>query len=188
MGDWGGGGRYQQIPVWSPTRALRQFLVTSDIYFYLFIFSPNIKIIYSAYEWGWRVKIQSSPNLRDQKRKISPFSSQLLENQKLYNVSKNQPLKSIRRGNMRFPIFWTLKSAVPPLSPLQIELGSWILVCTFSKNPRCVFWGSQLFSLISPPHSLNKLFFWLFFLIFWVCSSHNSPSNWTRNLKLGMYI
>ena len=44
------------------------------------------------------VKIQLCPNLeekvlRGQKSKICPFSSQSTENQKLYNISKNQPPK-----------------------------------------------------------------------------------------------
>ena len=91
----------------------------SDIYFYFFkFFLPNIKMIHSAsywpkslqfgqsthfggglniYERGLTlVKIQLRLNLgkgvlTGQKRKIYPFLSQLIENQKLYNVSKNQP-------------------------------------------------------------------------------------------------
>ena len=50
------------------------------------------------------------------------FSSQSTENQKLYNISENQPPKSIRSEDMEIPPFRSRKSAAPPLSPLQIEL------------------------------------------------------------------
>ena len=67
-------------------------------------------------EWGWTwVKIQLCPNLREgmlrgRKRKIRPFLTQLIENQKLYNISKNQPPKSIRRGDMEIsPLFYLKK-------------------------------------------------------------------------------
>ena len=97
----------------------------SDIYLY-FIFLPNIKFIYSSWyrpksaqfgqlaqfhgglninECGWTgVKIQLFPSLgegvplRDQKQKICPFLSQLIENQKLYKISKNQPPKFRAKG------------------------------------------------------------------------------------------
>ena len=39
-------------------------------------------------------------------------------------------------------------SRIPP--PLQIEQGSWNLVCIFSKVPKCAFWRFQHFSLIEP--------------------------------------
>ena len=86
------------------------------LFIYLFIFFPNIKIIYSAwywpksvlfgqstqfggglniylYEWGsfW-VKIHSCPNLeegmlRDQKRKLCPFLNQSIINQIKKSIS-----------------------------------------------------------------------------------------------------
>ena len=41
-----------------------------------------------------------------QKRKICPFLNQSIENEKLYNISKNEPCKSIRRGDTRIsPLF-----------------------------------------------------------------------------------
>ena len=94
-----------------------------------------IKSLKSAF-WGsqrfW-VKIQLCPNLgegmlRSRKRKNFPFLSHSIENQKLYALYKNQPPKSIRRRDMGiFPPLWPFKTvlAVPPLSPLQIELRSW---------------------------------------------------------------
>ena len=48
--------------------------------------------------------------------KFGPFLSQSIENQKLYNISKNQSRKSMGEGEMK------IKSDVPPLSPLQIGL------------------------------------------------------------------
>ena len=56
-------------------------------------------------------KIQSCPDIREgvqkgQKRKNCFFSSQLIENLKLYSISKNQPSKFIGREGMRaFPLF-----------------------------------------------------------------------------------
>ena len=112
-------------------RPKKQFSTISDIY--LLIFFPNIKFIYSAWYWQkslqcgqsaqfdggldvhiWvRMKlVQNSvmPQLgggggvlRSQKRKIYPFLSQLMRNQKLYNISKNQPPKSIGRRDGDFP-------------------------------------------------------------------------------------
>ena len=66
--------------------------------------------------------------------------------------------------------FWPWKSAVPPPSHLQTELGKWNLVCTHRRSLRCVFWGSRLFSPISSSHSLTEEVFWSafhIFLIFW---------------------
>ena len=135
-GGWG--GRYQQNQYWGPRTSKCQFFAMSDIYFYS-IFSPNIKFIYTAwygpksvqscqstqfsggldiYEWGWTgVKIQLCSNLgegmlRGQKRKICPFLSQSTENQKLYNISKNQPIKSVRKEDMGFLLLFDLKKVL----------------------------------------------------------------------------
>ena len=137
----------------------------SDIYFFL----PNIKTIYSTWygpkslkfdrsaqfevgldiydlRWTW-VKIQLCPNLgkgmlTGLKRKIYPFFGQSIENKKLHNIIKNQSIKSIRKGDMEdFCPFWPWKMVVPPLSPLQIWLRRWNLVCIFSRSLRCAFWG-----------------------------------------------
>ena len=70
------------------------------------------------YQWEWAgVKIHLCPNLgegvlKDQKRKICPFFSQLIENQKLYNTSENQPPKSIMRGDMGFHPHFDLKKVL----------------------------------------------------------------------------
>ena len=114
-----GGGGDEQNPFWAIRRPLGRFLTLSDIYFYCYYvflnFFPNIKIIYSACYWPksllfsqsvqfdgglhvpiWTwVKTQSCPILdegvlRGKKRKICTFLCQSIENQKLYNISKNQ--------------------------------------------------------------------------------------------------
>ena len=43
---------------------------------------------------------------------IFSIHSQSIENQKLYNISKNQALKSIRRGDMGFPPFFDFKKVL----------------------------------------------------------------------------
>ena len=54
-----------------------------------------------------------------------PLFEPINRKSKLYNMSKNQPFKLIKKGDMRFPCIFDLKkSAVPPLSSLQLELGS----------------------------------------------------------------
>ena len=40
------------------------------------------------------------------------FFGQLIENLKLYNISKNQPTKSIRRGDMGLPPIFDLKKVL----------------------------------------------------------------------------
>ena len=112
----------------------------SDIYFYFF---PEhwihllclVQLGQSAqfggrldiYEWEWTgVKIQLYSNLeegvlKDQKPKICFFLSQSTENQKLYNISKNQPPKSIRRRDMGFPpIFDRKKVLLLPYLPSKL--------------------------------------------------------------------
>ena len=50
-----------------------------------------------------------------------PFFNQSIENQKLYNVSKNQPLMSIRRGDIGFlPFLTSKKSCSSIISPSNI--------------------------------------------------------------------
>ena len=59
------------------------------------------------------------------KTKICLFISQLIGNEMLFNILKNLLPKSIRRQDMRkFPPVRPQKSAVPPLSALQIGLES----------------------------------------------------------------
>ena len=73
-----------------------------------------------------------------QNAKFAFFSSQLIENQKLYIVSKNQPAKSIRSGDMGISLlFDLLKKAVLCIPPLQIVPASWNLVCTCSRCSKC---------------------------------------------------
>ena len=63
--------------------------------------------------WGFQllgIEIQLCPNvgegaLRAQKLKNCLFLNQSIENLKLYNISENQPLKLIKRGDMGFPPF-----------------------------------------------------------------------------------
>ena len=57
-----------------------------------------------------------------QKRKICLFLSQLMENQKLYNISENQSPKAIRRGDMGIPPFLISKKCCSALSSLHIGL------------------------------------------------------------------
>ena len=75
--------------------------------FYFFIFFRTLNSFTPLGISG--VKIQSSSNLqegvlRGQKCKNCSFFSQSIENQKLYNISKTQPPKSIRRGDMGFSL------------------------------------------------------------------------------------
>ena len=65
----------------------------------------------------FRVKIHLCPNLREgvlrsQKRKNFPFFSQSIESQKLYNILKNQPLKSITRADMRISFLFDIKKVL----------------------------------------------------------------------------
>ena len=70
----------------------------------------RIKYVWVEMSWG-----QNSPmsqfggggGAEGWKTKIYPFFSQSIKNQKLYNISKNQLPKSIRRGDMEFPPFLT---------------------------------------------------------------------------------
>ena len=118
--------------------------------------SPRCAFLRFSNFW---VKIQWCPNskkgvLRGQKSKICPFFDQSIENQKLYNISENQSPKSIRRGDMGFlPFLTSKKCCSSSISPFQIELASWNLVCIFSWCPRHTFWGSWLFIPISSSHS-----------------------------------
>ena len=83
------------------------------------------------------VKIQLCPTLgegvlRGQKRKTFSFLSQLIENQKLYSISKNQPFKSIRKGDMEISTFFDLKKkafSFPIFSPncaRKLKFGMYI--------------------------------------------------------------
>ena len=140
-------GEYQQNPFWVLRKPLRRFLTMSDIHFNFFF--PNTKIIYSApyrpkslqfgqlvqlgggldiYEWGWtRTKIQLCLNLgegvqRDQKQKNYPFSSEWIENQKLYNIFKNQLPKSMRWGDMGiYPLLDLKKVLFLPYLPSKLS-------------------------------------------------------------------
>ena len=74
--------------------------------------------------WGrgcWGVK----------KHKNCPFFNQSIQNQKLYNISKNKPPKSIRRGDMGFPLSLTSKKCCssrisPPNRARKLKLGMYI--------------------------------------------------------------
>ena len=46
------------------------------------------------------------------KTKNVTFFDQSIENQKLYNISKNQLLKFIQKGDMRFPPIFYLKKVL----------------------------------------------------------------------------
>ena len=64
------------------------------------------------------VKIQLCPNLgetvsRDRNCKKCSVLDQSIDDHELYNLSKNQPLKAIRSGDIKFSSFFTLKNAVP---------------------------------------------------------------------------
>ena len=54
--------------------------------------------------------------LRGQNRKICPFLSQSIKNQKLHYISKNQPSKSIRRGDVGFSLFLPQKCCSSSIS------------------------------------------------------------------------
>ena len=84
---------------------------------------------------------------------------------------KNQCPKSNRRGDMEIYLLFDLKKCC----------SSAILPPNWARKLIYLL-GSLLFSPISPPRSLKKCcFFWLFFLIFSVRSSHISPLNWALN-------
>ena len=78
-----------------------------------------------------------------------------------------------------------VKRSSPPLFLLQIKLKSWDLICEVSRSHTCVVWGVSTFR---NPHTALKVGFLSVFHIFWVCSSHNFPPNWARQLKLVMKI
>ena len=117
--------------------------------FFLIIFLPSTKINYTArykpkslqfgqldqfggrfgiYECGrlW-VKIQLCSNLREevlrgQKRKNCSFLSQSIENPQSYNMSKNQPSRSIRMGDMKSSsLFNPENSCSSPIIPSELS-------------------------------------------------------------------
>ena len=97
---------------------------------------------------------------RARNAKIILFSSQSIDNLKLYNISKNQPSRSVEGGGgMRFPLFDLEKRTLLPLSPLQIWLGGLNLVCRFQM---CFLMVSAL-QLLCAPFKLQKCSFLLFF-------------------------
>ena len=70
--------------------------------------------------WGsqlFGVRIQLCPNsaegvLRGQKLKNYPYLNQLIDNPKLYSISKNQLLRSIKKGDMGVPPIFDLKKVL----------------------------------------------------------------------------
>ena len=125
--------------------------------------------------WGFklfRFKIQVRPNLkkgvlRGQKHKICLFLIQLIENQKLYNIFKNQFSKSITRSDMGFfPLFELKKvlflSYLPSILSKEAEIRYVHLVGALE-----VPFGGLNFSV--PYHPLTapkKLFFGRVFSFF----------------------
>ena len=129
--------------------------------------------------------------LRGQKRKICPFLSQSTENQKLYNISKNQPTKSIRGGDMGFSPFLTLKKFCsspisPPNQARKLKLGMYI-----QQVPQMCLLGVSTFQPYFNPFQSQKSYFltdFFILIISRVCSPHNSPPNRGRKLKFVMYV
>ena len=81
--------------------------------------------------WG---KIQLRPNLgegvlRGQNHKTCPFPSQSIENKKLYNISKSQPPKWIRKEDMKISPFLTSKNCCSSL----ISPPNWARKLKFDK-------------------------------------------------------
>ena len=89
--------------------------------------------------------------LKGLNRKNYSFSSQLIDNLKLYMISKNQPTMSIKRGDMRVPPFLTLKNGCPSIiSPPNQAIRSWNLICRALDVP---FRNIDLLALLHPPSS-----------------------------------
>ena len=67
---------------------------------------------------------------------------------------------------------------------LQIKLGSWNLICTFSRDVGCVFYGFQLYILIAPSSQSWKCSFWMVFLSFEFISRIRLCKLWKVGEKL----
>ena len=76
--------------------------------------------------------------------KITLFLNQLIENQKLYNVLKNQPHKSIWRGDMEFlPPFDLKKVLFLPCLPSKLSEEVEIWYVHLLKGLDAPFEGSE---------------------------------------------
>ena len=124
--------------------------------------------------------------------KIFPFFSRLIENQNLYNISKNQPPKSIRRADEEISSRFDLKKVLflPYLpSKLDYEVEIWYIHLLGALD--APFGGLDFSAKFPPLAAPKKRFFWSGFfisIIFWVFSSHNSPPNCASKLKFVIYI
>ena len=153
----------------------------------------RIRYIWVGMTWGQNFVMPQfgGGGVERSKRKICPFFSLLIENQKLYNISKNQAPKSIRKGDMKFPLLFDLKKVLflPYLpSKLGWKVEIWYVHLVGAID---ALFGDIDFSASFQPFSAPKKYFLVKIfipIICWVCSSHNSPPNWARKLKTGMYI
>ena len=109
--------------------------------------------------------------------KFAPFSANWWKIKSCI-TSKNQPLKSIRREDMGFPLLFDLKKVLFYLEIRYVHVVG-ALDMPFEGGGR-----SRLISAILTPLSPKEVVFWSGFRTFCVCSSHNSPSNWSWGAKI----
>ena len=102
------------------------------------------------------------------------FSNQSIDNLKLYSISKNQPIRSIRRENMWDFALFDFKKGLPPPSLYHIELGSWSSVCGLGRDSNTSLLGVSTFQTHCVRLKSRNVVFWTDYLMFWVCSAHNS--------------
>ena len=108
------------------------------------------------------------PNFFHQNLGMPQFGRADAEGSSYITYQKINPLSQLQAERYaNFPPFWPQKSAVPLLSSLQIGLGSWNLVFTFSEGSRFAFWGYRLFSPNSTPSSPKEVVFWVVFFYFY---------------------
>ena len=117
-----------------------------------------------GYEWGMTLGqnlLTSQFMVRGQNCKNCFFLlTQSIENLKLYNTSKNQSPRLLKKVDMRGSPW---KRAISRPSPHRTDLESWNLLCTFRKDPRCDLRWYRLFSLMELfPWPKNKVFWSVF--------------------------
>ena len=126
------------------------------------------------YDWGWTwIKIPLCPNLEVgcwgvKIEKFAFSSNQSVKNQKLYNISKNQPTLNQWRGELwggvsLFDLEKVLFLSYLP-SKLSYELKIWYVHLVGVVDVH--FEGLDFSRPISPHLSLKEVVFWSVFLIF----------------------
>ena len=177
------GGAYVQNTFWDPRWPKRQFLAVSGIYFFFWTLNSftllstdqnRFNSVNRMSEDELEVKIHLYPNfwedgvLRRQKCKNYSFFSQLIENQKMYNISKDQPSKIFKFHRRKFtyaypPKVFQLKVYFVFMRKGEIFreifknfsiLYLWWFVRRNFKYTNC--WNQIIFTMKAIPHEIEQ--------------------------------